>query len=94
MMPKPEDFDKLKYNKPDSPGMQAFDFLRRSVQSCEASGKLRVGDVERASQVLWCGVHGVTSLLITHEAFPWVGREQVINSVVDTLIAGMSEKTR
>jgi len=94
MMPKPEDFDKLKYNKPDSPGMQAFDFLRRSVQSCKASGKLRVGDAELASQVLWCGVHGVTSLLITHEAFPWVGREQVIRSVVDTLVDGISEKTK
>ena len=94
MMPKPEDFDKLKYNKPDSPGMQAFDFLRRGVQSCKASGKLRVGDVELASQVLWCGVHGVTSLLITHEAFPWVSQEQVIHSVVDTLVYGMSEKTK
>jgi AcrR family transcriptional regulator len=94
MMPKPENFDKLKYDKPDSPGMQAFDFLRRSVQSCKVSGKLRVGDVELASQMLWCGVHGVTALLITHEGFPWVGREQVIHSVVDTLIAGMSEKTR
>jgi len=94
MMPKPEDFDKLKYNKPDSPGMQAFDFLRRSVQSCKASGKLRVGDVELASQVLWCGVHGVTSLLITHDAFPWVGRQQVIHSVVDTLVDGVSGKTK
>jgi hypothetical protein len=68
--------------------------LRRSVQSCKASGKLRVGDVELASQMLWCAVHGVTALLITHEGFPWVGREQVIHSVVDTLIAGMSEKTK
>jgi AcrR family transcriptional regulator len=94
MMPKPEDLDRLKYGKPDSPGMQAFDFLRRSVQSGKASGKLRVGDVELASQVLWCGVHGVTSLLITHQAFPWVGREQVIHSVVDTLVEGISEKTK
>ncbi len=94
MMPKPENFDKLKYDKPDSPGMQAFDFLRRSVQSCKASGKLRVGDAELTSQMLWCGVHGVTALLITHEGFPWVGREQVIHSVVDALISGMSEKIR
>ena len=94
MMPKPEDCDKLKYNKPDSPGMQAFDFLRRSVQSCKAAGKLRVGDVELASQVLWCGVHGVTSLLITHEAFPWVSQEQVVHSIVDTLVYGMSDKTK
>jgi hypothetical protein len=50
--------------------------------------------VELASQVLWCGVHGVTSLLITHAAFPWVGREQVIHSVVDTLVYGLSEKTK
>ena len=94
MMPKPDDFDKRKYHKPDSPGMQAFDFLRRSVQSCKASGRLRVDDVELASQMLWCGIHGVTSLLITHQAFPWVGPEQVIHSVVDTLISGMSEKRR
>jgi hypothetical protein len=32
--------------------------------------------------------------LITHDAFPWVGREQVIHSVVDTLVDGISEKTR
>ena len=94
MLPKPEDFDKSKYLQPNSPGMQAFDFLRRSVQSCKASGKLRSGNVELASQTLWCGVHGVTSLLITHEAFPWVGREQVIQSIVDTLIAGIEKKTR
>jgi AcrR family transcriptional regulator len=94
MMPKPDEFDKSKYIQPNSPGMQAFDFLRRSVESCKASGKLRLGDVELASQTLWCGVHGVTSLLITHRAFPWVGREQIIHSVVDTLIVGVSEKIK
>jgi AcrR family transcriptional regulator len=94
MMPKPEDFNKLKYIRPDSPGMQAFDFLRRSVQDGKASGKLHITDVELASQTLWCGVHGVTSLFITHLTFPWKGREQVIHSVVDTLIAGMSEKAK
>jgi len=93
MTPIPEGFDPEKYKQPDSPGMQAFDFLRRGVESCKASGKLRMGDVELASQTLWCGVHGVTSLFITHRAFPWVGREQVIHSVVDTLILGISERT-
>jgi len=94
MMRKPEDFDKSRSTQANSPGMQAFDFLRRGVESCKESGKLRVGDVELASQTLWCGVHGVTSLFITHEAFPWVGREQVIHSVIDTLISGISEKTQ
>jgi AcrR family transcriptional regulator len=94
MMPKPEDFDKSKYLHANSPGLQAFDFLRRGVESCKASGKLRMGDVELSSQTLWCGVHGVTSLFITHRAFPWVGREQVIHSLVDTLILGISERTK
>jgi len=93
MMRNPEAFDKSKYAQANSPGMQAFDFLRRSVRSCQASG-LRLGDVELASQTLWCGIHGVTSLLITQEAFPWVGKGQVIHSVVDTLVAGLFEKTR
>ncbi len=94
MMPKPEGFDVAKYKKADSPGMPAFGFLRRSLESGKVAGKLRVGDVELASQTLWCGVHGVTSLFITHEAFPWVGKERVIHSVVDTLIAGISQEPR
>jgi AcrR family transcriptional regulator len=94
MMPKPEDFDKSKHIQPNSPGMQAFDFLRHSVESCKKSGKLRLVDVELASQTLWCGVHGVTSLLNTHSAFPWVEKKQVIHSVIDTLIAGLSEKIK
>jgi AcrR family transcriptional regulator len=94
MMPKPEGFDKDKYAKPDAPGMQAFDFLRRSVYESIAAGKLRVKDAELASQTLWAGVHGVTSLLITHEKFPWVGREKVARSVVETLIGGLAAGDR
>jgi hypothetical protein len=94
MMPLPEGFDEAKLKRADSPGMQAFDFLRRSVSDCMRAGKLDTSDVELASQTLWCGVHGVTSLLITHRAFPWVGNEQIIESVVDSVIAGVSRKGR
>ena len=89
MMPIPDVFDKEKYKKPDSPGMQAFDFLRRSVYDCIAAGKFKVSDPEIISQTLWCGVHGITSLLITHDkGFPWVQKKQLIPFVVDTLISG------
>jgi AcrR family transcriptional regulator len=94
MMPLPEGFDEAKHKRADSPGMQAFDFLRRSVSDCMRAGKLHTADAELASQTLWCGVHGVTSLLITHRAFPWVGKEQIIESVVDSVIAGVSRKSR
>ena len=94
MMPKPEGFDKEKYAKPDAPGMQAFDFLRRAVYDAIAAGKLSVKDAELASQTLWAGVHGITSLLITHEKFPWVGREKVARFVVETLVGGLAAGER
>ena len=91
MMPIPEGFDKEKYNRPDSPGMHAFDFLRKSVYDCIAARKFSDSDPEMISQTLWCGVHGVTSLLITHEAFPWVNQKQLISCVIDTLVSGTAE---
>lgn len=94
MMPLPEGFDEAKHKAPDSPGMQAFDFLRRCVFDCISAGKIRAKDPELVSQTLWCGVHGVTSLLITHTMFPWVGKEQVIESVVDSVIAGVAGKAK
>ncbi|HTZ31817.1 MAG TPA: TetR/AcrR family transcriptional regulator [Methylomirabilota bacterium] len=83
-------FDEEKYRQPDSPGMQAFGFLRSRVHDCVSAGKFKNADVELVSQTLWAGVHGLTSLLITFEkGFPWVGREKLIHSMVDTLVAGV-----
>src|SRR5262249_9725729 len=89
MIPFPEGLDPSKHVSPDSPGMQAFDFMRRCVYDCISAGKLRVKDAELASQVLWAGIHGITSLLITHQHFPWVGREKIIRATVDTLVEGL-----
>jgi AcrR family transcriptional regulator len=90
MMPPPEGFDKSKHLLPDSPGIQSFDFLRRCVFDCITAGKLRTKDAELVSQTLWCGVHGLTALLITHQMFPWVNKEQLIHSTVNTLVSGVA----
>ncbi len=90
MMPLPEGFDEKKQKDPEAPGMQAFDFLRRCVDEALAAGKLRLEDAELASQTLWAGIHGVTSLLITHEKFPWVGREKLARAMVETLVEGLA----
>ena len=92
MMAIPEGFDQEEYKKPDSPGMQAFDFLRRCVYDCMAANKFRNANAEIISQTLWSGVHGITSLLINYEqGFPWVEQKQLILFVVDTLIAGVAK---
>lgn len=90
MMPVPDGFNEEKYHQPDSPGMQAFDFLRRCVSDCVSAGRFRKVDVELVSQTFWAGIHGLTALLITHRHFPWVEREQVIHSMVDTMVGGAS----
>ena len=91
MMPIPEEVGQKKLAKQDSPGMQAFDFMRRCVYDCIAAGKFREKDAELLSQTLWAGIHGITSLLITHcKRFPWVEQDKLTHCVVDTLVAGLA----
>lgn len=73
----------------NSQGEATFDTLRNSVSACMADGAVVHGDVELTSQTLWACIHGVTSLLITQEGFPFVGRQALTESVVDTIIAGI-----
>jgi len=72
-----------------SNGRIAFDTLRTVITECVAANLLKNGDVELISQTLWAGIHGVTSLLIQHGGFPFVERERLVDSVIDTLIAGI-----
>jgi len=88
MTPLPDEVDHLKYVKPESAGIQAFDILRRCVYDCIATGKFKVKDAELASQTLWAGVHGVTSLWITHTHFPWVRKQELIEGTIDTMVRG------
>jgi hypothetical protein len=89
MIPISEEVAAAKPARPDSAGMKAFDFLRHSVSDCLEAKEFRKIDVEVVSQTLWAGIHGITSLLITHgDTFPWAGKENVIHAMVDTLLLG------
>jgi len=93
MMPIPEGFDaKPHTNEDSSSGMQAFDFMRRAVCDCIAAGKFKKMDAELICQTMWAGIHGITSLLIVKsEHFPFVEKDELIHSMVDTLVAGVSK---
>jgi len=75
----------------DSNGRIAFDTLRRVISDCIEANLLKNNDVELISQTLWAGIHGVTSLLIQHQGFPFVERERLIDSLIETLIAGIKK---
>ena len=70
-------------------GRIAFDTMRTVVAECISANLLKHNDIELISQTLWAGIHGVTSLLIQHGGFPFVEREKLIDSVIDTLISGI-----
>ena len=87
--PKDKIFGEGDYEFEGSAGQQAFSLLSESVAECMASGDIRKGDVATTAQTIWAGIHGITSLLIMHEQFPFVERKKLINSVVDTTIRGL-----
>jgi AcrR family transcriptional regulator len=71
-----------------SMGQRAFELMHKNVSVCMEAGKLK-GDMETISQTLWAGIHGVTSLLIAHTDFPFIEKDKLIDSVIDTMIAGL-----
>lgn len=89
MMPVPEGVAHQHKGSETDFGMHAFDFLRRAVADCIAAKKLRDFDPEVVSQMIWAGIHGLTSLLIVKsDHFPFVATDKLIHSMTDTLIAG------
>jgi hypothetical protein len=62
--------------------------MRDVVAECVSDNLLKTNDVELISQTLWAGIHGITSILLKHEHFPFVERDKLIDNVIDTLITG------
>lgn len=77
------------YTYEGSMGQRAFETLATEVAECMEAGVIRKADVATVAQTLWSGIHGVTSLLITHDGFPFVDRHILTESVVDTMIGGL-----
>jgi len=63
--------------------------LRGIVEECVRQNRIRSLNVDATSQVLWANVHGITSLLISHELFPWVNKEELISQTVDLMTRGL-----
>jgi AcrR family transcriptional regulator len=75
-----------------SNGMRAFGCLRDCIADGVKARKLRKIDPDVAARAAWAGIHGITSLLIVHDAFPWGDQKAVIATMVDTLIEGLRRR--
>jgi AcrR family transcriptional regulator len=77
---------------PIESGRCCFENLRGIVRKCIDQGLFRIRDVEEASQVLWAGIHGITSLLIARQAFPFIEKTRLVESLVDVLVEGVRRR--
>ena len=89
MIPHEHAQDKTRYLSRDSMGMRAFAFLPRGIEECIRRKKFRPVDVQAAGQGLWAAIHGVTSLLISHKEFPWVKRDVLVETVIETAVKSL-----
>jgi AcrR family transcriptional regulator len=82
-VPKDREFEELS-------GVQCFMSLVASVQRCIDSGAFLKVDPFVTSVALWTSLHGLASLMITDEYFPWPDRDQLIDQLLDTLLRGLA----
>jgi AcrR family transcriptional regulator len=73
----------------ESYGMRALGHLRDCIARGVKAKKLRKLNPDVAARATWAAMHGVTSLLIVQKEFPWGDPEEVIDAVIDSLMAGM-----
>ena len=73
-------------------GQHCFNSLREGVAGCIQAGLLRSEDVDETAQALWAGIHGISSLLITHPGFPFIEHNRLIDRLIDILVEGIRKK--
>lgn len=66
-----------------------FDGVVESVRRCMEAGEVAEGDPFEVALVLWAGVHGLTSLLISKPWFPWPDRDALVDRLLDAQIDGL-----
>jgi AcrR family transcriptional regulator len=72
-----------------SSGQKAFEYIVRQVSASMAKGQIRKGDVAATSQAIWAAIHGVTSLLISHQDFPFVEKDALVETVIEMTVKGL-----
>ncbi|MFI4934616.1 MAG: TetR/AcrR family transcriptional regulator [Caulobacterales bacterium] len=70
-------------------GSQCYDRYSGVVREIAASGRLRAGDADSASQALWAACHGLVALMITRPNFAWAPAGELTGVMVEGLLYGL-----
>jgi AcrR family transcriptional regulator len=95
----PIELDEEACEKIGNPELDAYAFLKWTVQQAMSAGRLReeLTDVELVSQTLWAGVHGVISLNIAKSKDPWVDWrpvQQRAETMLDVALRGLLREVK
>ena len=74
-----------------SAGLECFDLLRQGLQEALNSDSIRAINIEVTSQTVWAQIHGLTSLLVSMQSFPWQDRELLIQDLVDNILRSLAK---
>ena len=70
-------------------GAQTYERFRGVVAELAQEGRLRHGDAETATQMLWMACHGLVALRITRPRFEWRGADELAAVMLDSLLHGL-----
>ena len=70
-------------------GAQTYERFRSVVAELAQEGRLRYGDAETATQMLWMGCHGLVALRITRPRFEWRDAGELAAVMLDSLLHGL-----
>lgn len=75
-------------------GIQSFLLFRDQISRMMFTGVLKPMDATLAAQTVWVSAHGLVALLIARPGFLWVDRDALVETIVDTLVAGLQGSPR
>ncbi|MEO8359789.1 MAG: TetR/AcrR family transcriptional regulator [Vicinamibacteria bacterium] len=77
---------------PEAPPAKSYETLRVAVTEAMEQGYFKKNDIDLVSQIVWAGIHGVVSLLITFEPhqFPRTEpHEGLVDGLTETILHGL-----
>ena len=80
------------FMKRESMARNSYFEFREMVQACIEAGELRRMDIEVLTQVLATAPHGLITMTLYRNSFPWADREVLATTLVDGLLRGFQNK--
>jgi len=70
-------------------GAQTYERFKSVVGELAEEGRLRYGDTDTATQMLWMACHGLVALRITRPRFEWRAADELAATMLDSLLHGL-----